>query len=102
MYGTHGLILRKVHGGSLAGHFGEEKTYMMAKEHYYWPHMLKDLKKLSRGAQLVTMSKSHSLPLRLVHSTTYPSRTLVRCKHGFCAMPSKNATQQGLHLDGGG
>ena len=33
--GTRELILREVHRGSLACHFGEDKTYIMAKEHYF-------------------------------------------------------------------
>jgi len=41
--GTHELLLREVHGGSLADHFGEDKTYTMAKEHFHWPQMLKDI-----------------------------------------------------------
>ena len=41
--GTREFILREVHGGSTVGHFGENNTYTMAKEHYYWPHMLKDI-----------------------------------------------------------
>jgi len=41
--GTRELILREIHRGSLASHFEEDKTYIMAKEHYFWPHMLKDI-----------------------------------------------------------
>jgi len=41
--GTHELILREIHGGSLADHFGEDKIYLMAMDHYYWPHMLKEI-----------------------------------------------------------
>jgi len=33
MYGTHELVVREVHGGSMVAHFGEDKTYLMAKEH---------------------------------------------------------------------
>ena len=32
---THELLIREVHGGSLAGHFGESKTLTMLREHYY-------------------------------------------------------------------
>ena len=41
--GTRELLLREVHGGSLAGHFGEDQTFTMAREHFYWPYMLKDV-----------------------------------------------------------
>jgi len=35
--GTRELLVREVHGGSLAGHYGENKTSMALKEHYFWP-----------------------------------------------------------------
>ena len=60
--GTRELILREIHGGSLAGHFGEDKTYIMAKEHYYWPHMLRDIQDLIKRCSTCQMAKSHALP----------------------------------------
>ena len=33
--GTRELLIREVHGGSLAGRFGENKTLLMLKEHYF-------------------------------------------------------------------
>ena len=41
--GTRELLIREVHGGSLAGDFGEKKTLIMLREHYYWPGMEKDV-----------------------------------------------------------
>ena len=41
--GTRELLIGEVHRGSLAGHFGENKTPIMLKEHYYWPGMSKDV-----------------------------------------------------------
>jgi len=60
--GTRELILREVHGGSLMGHCGEDKTYIMAKEHYFWPHMLKDVQDLIKRCATCQMSKSYVLP----------------------------------------
>ena len=60
--GTHELILREVHRGALAGHFGEDKTYIMVKEHYFWPHMLKDIQDLIKRCLICQMAKSHVLP----------------------------------------
>jgi len=40
---THKLLVREVHGGSLASHFRESKTFIMLREHYYWPRMEKDV-----------------------------------------------------------
>jgi len=41
--GTRELLIREVHRGSLAGHFRENKTPIMLREHYYWPGMSKDV-----------------------------------------------------------
>ena len=60
--GTRELVIREIHGGSLAGHFGEDKTYSMAKEHYYWPHMRKDIQDIIKRCSTCQMAKSHSLP----------------------------------------
>jgi len=59
--GTCELILREVHGGSIVGHFGEDKTHLMAKEHYYWPHMLKDIQDIVKRCSTCHVAKSHSL-----------------------------------------
>jgi len=33
--GTRELLMREVHGGSLANHYGENKTSIVLEEHYY-------------------------------------------------------------------
>ena len=33
--GSREFLVREVHGGSLAGHYGENKTSLVVKEHYY-------------------------------------------------------------------
>jgi len=45
----------------MVGHFGEDKTYLMAKEHYYWPHMLKNTQDILKRCSICEMAKSHSL-----------------------------------------
>jgi len=40
---THECIFREIHIVSLARHSGEDKTYMMAEENYYSPHMPRDI-----------------------------------------------------------
>ena len=37
--GTRKLILREVDRGSMVGHFGEDKTYLMAKEPVSYTHL---------------------------------------------------------------
>jgi len=60
--GTRELLLREVHGGSLAGHFGEDKTLSMSKEHFYWPHMRKNVQDILKRCATCQRSKSHSQP----------------------------------------
>ena len=60
--GTHELILREVHGESIAEHFGEDLNYLMAKEHYCWPYMLKDIQDIIKRCSTCQIAKSPSLP----------------------------------------
>ena len=61
-YGTKELPIREVHRGSLAGHFGENKTLLMLKEHYYWPRMSKDVQDVLKRCATCQVTKSHLLP----------------------------------------
>jgi len=70
--GTRELILREIHGRSLAGHFGEDKAYIMAKKHYFWPHMHKDIQDLIKRCSTCQMSKSHALPQGLYNPLPTP------------------------------
>ena len=40
------LLVRETHDGGLGGHFGEKKIYKLLKEHFFWPNMLKDVRKV--------------------------------------------------------
>ena len=60
--GTWELLIREVHGGSLASHFGERKSLMMLKEHYFWPCMQKDVHEVIKRCAICHMAKSHTLP----------------------------------------
>ena len=97
--GTCKLILKQVHGGSLASHFGEVKVYIMAKEHDLASHAqghsrpYQEMFHLSIGQKPFTSS-------RALHSISYSTRTMARCKHGFCAWTPVDSMQQRLHLGG--
>ena len=60
--GTRELLMREVHGGSPAGHYRENKTSLVLKEHYYWPSMDKDVQDILRRCVTSQIAKSHSLP----------------------------------------
>jgi len=60
--GTRELLLGDVYGGSLPGHFEEDKMFTMAREHFYWPHMLKDIQDIIKRCSTCQPAKSHSQP----------------------------------------
>ncbi|KAG7572507.1 Integrase catalytic core [Arabidopsis suecica] len=39
------LILSEAHGGGLMGHFGVDKTLAVVMEHFFWPHLKKDVER---------------------------------------------------------
>jgi len=61
-YATRDLLIHEIHGGSLAGHFGEKKTLIMLKEHYFLPCMDKDIQDVIKRCIVCQMAKSHTLP----------------------------------------
>ena len=71
--GTRELLVREVHGGSLAGYYGENKTLMVLKEHYYWPSMDKDVHDILGRCATCQIAKSHSLPQGLYTLLTVPT-----------------------------
>jgi len=40
---TREVLIREVHGGLLAGYYGENKTITMLREHHYWSGMDQDV-----------------------------------------------------------
>ncbi|XP_073054076.1 uncharacterized protein [Primulina eburnea] len=40
------LLVREAHGGGLMGHFGVAKTLSALHEHFYWPHMRRDVERI--------------------------------------------------------
>ncbi|XP_019435873.1 PREDICTED: uncharacterized protein LOC109342321 [Lupinus angustifolius] len=41
------LLLREAHEGGLMGHFGSQKTLDILHDHFYWPHMRRDVQLLN-------------------------------------------------------
>jgi len=56
------LLIREVHVGSLAGHYGETKTLTILKQHDYWPRMHKDVQEIRKWCATCQVTKSHLLP----------------------------------------
>ena len=51
------LLIREVRKGSLAGHYGENKTLIMLREHYYWPGMSKDIEDVLKRCATCQVAK---------------------------------------------
>jgi len=73
-YSTRELLIREVHRGSLAGHYGENKTITMLREHYYGPATERDVEDILKRCGTCQVAKSHSLPHSLYTPlpTPYP------------------------------
>nr|XP_025882207.1 uncharacterized protein LOC112939361 [Oryza sativa Japonica Group] len=39
------VLLQEAHAGGLAGHFGVKKTLDMPSDHFFWPHMRRDVQR---------------------------------------------------------
>ena len=80
---TRELLIREVHGGSLAGHFGEDKTLTMLREHYYWPGMDKDVQDIIKRCGTCQIAKSHLLPQGLYMPPPIPTQPWVGVSMDF-------------------
>ncbi|XP_061350294.1 uncharacterized protein LOC133295469 [Gastrolobium bilobum] len=43
------LLVKEAHGGGLMGHFGVSKTLDVLHEHFFWPHMKRDVERVCEG-----------------------------------------------------
>ena len=51
------LIIRESHGGGLTGHFGQDKTLQLVQENFYWPKIVRDVRKIVRGCSICHKAK---------------------------------------------
>ncbi|MBK5591085.1 hypothetical protein JJ728_23345, partial [Salmonella enterica subsp. enterica serovar Typhi] len=59
---TRELLVREAHNGGLMGHFGVHKTLGVLQEHFYWPHMRKDVQHVCTRCINCLKAKSTSKP----------------------------------------
>lgn len=72
--GTHELLIREILGGSFARHFGENKSLIILRKHYFWPSKSKNVQGILRSCVTCQVAKSHPLPHGLY--TPLPVHTL--------------------------
>ena len=73
-YSTQELLIREVHSGSLAGHYGENKTLTTFKEHYYWLRMIEDVQDLLKRCATCQVAKNKLLQQGLYMSLPVPTQ----------------------------
>ena len=59
---TRNLLVCEAHEGGLMGHFGVQKTLETLQEHFYWPHMKKDVHKFCEHCIVCKKAKSKVKP----------------------------------------
>jgi hypothetical protein len=67
------LLVRESHGGGLMGHFGVAKTLAMLQEHFYWPHMKRDVERVCGRCVICRQAKSRVQPHGLYTPLPIPS-----------------------------
>ena len=67
------MLVRESHGGELMGHFGVVKTLSVLWEHFYWPHMKRDVERLCGRCVTCRQAKSKVQPDGLYSPLPIPS-----------------------------
>ncbi|KAH9705016.1 Endonuclease [Citrus sinensis] len=71
------------HGGGLMGHFGISKTLDVLKEHFFWPHMKRDVERICEKCITCKHAKSRVLPHGLYNPLAIPSEPWVDISMDF-------------------
>ncbi|XP_075489516.1 LOW QUALITY PROTEIN: uncharacterized protein LOC142528360 [Primulina tabacum] len=77
------LLVREAHGGGLMGHFGVAKTLSALHEHFYWPHMKRDVEHVCDKCITCRQAKSKTQPHGLYTPLPVPSEPWVDISMDF-------------------
>ncbi|KAH9792628.1 Endonuclease [Citrus sinensis] len=77
------LLVREAHGGGLMEHFGIAKTLDVLKEHFFWPHMKRDVERICEKCITCKHAKSRILPHGLYNPLPIPSEPWVDISMDF-------------------
>ncbi|XP_071933765.1 uncharacterized protein [Coffea arabica] len=77
------LLIREAHSGGLMGHFGITKTLAMLQEHFYWPHMRRDVERMVGRCVTCHKAKSKTHPYGLYTPLPIPHHPWVDLSMDF-------------------
>ncbi|CAA7034515.1 unnamed protein product [Microthlaspi erraticum] len=64
----------EAHGGGLMGHFGVAKTIQIMRDHFHWPHMIRDVERICARCTTCKLAKSKVQPHGLYTPLPIPSQ----------------------------
>ncbi|KAG7556876.1 Integrase catalytic core [Arabidopsis suecica] len=67
------LLISEAHGGGLMGHFGRDKTLSVLMEHFFWPHLRRDVERFCSKCITCLKAKSRSHPYGLYMPLPIPN-----------------------------
>lgn len=71
------LLIREAHRGRLMGHFGRDKTLGVLMDHFYWPHLKRDVERFCSKCITCLKAKSTSHPHGLYMPLPIPNLSWV-------------------------
>ena len=77
------LLVMESHGGRLMGHFGVAKTLAILQEHFYWPHMKRDVERIYGRCVTCRQAKSRVQPHGLYTPLPIPSEPWIDISMDF-------------------
>ncbi|CAA7043967.1 unnamed protein product [Microthlaspi erraticum] len=67
-------LKKEAHGGGLMGHFGVAKTIQIMRDHFHWPHMIRDVEHICARCTTCKLAKSKVQPHGLYTPLPIPSQ----------------------------
>ena len=67
-------LIREKHNGGLSGHFGQDKTFALVSNFYFWPKIQHDVKKFVEGCRVCQHEKGRSQNTGLYQPLPIPAR----------------------------
>ena len=77
------LLVREAHSGGLMGHFGIKKTLDVLSDHFFWPHMKRDVERICKKCITCKQAKSKAMPHGLYTPLPIPNEPWVDISMDF-------------------